>query len=493
MPSRPDITVVIRMRGLLLRADMRGGGEPLVKRWRRDWPELAAAVAHALADGGRSGRRVWVLDSEVWLGAVELPSGAVAGLSDQDLADPAAFESEAISGMAPIEAVTAVQRRRMADQDDQFLVAQAKRGEVVTVAKAVRGAGARLTGIGHPAGLPDALELEAGQASSSEAGGWRRVEFWNETVVLAESVAGRASLIPLGISPQSDWRKLLAPHLSRGVPVGDDQTLIEPGVRVRGGTQWRENTVVGGTARWMAAGDDEGDGDDDGVPVCDLSDDTAAEPFAAAWARRLATAQTSQGSPMPTLRPPKGPAARWPAVLVGVVALALVISAVMVQHDRATHRLTALRAELKSVEGDHQTLSERRKQVNLLRGQLENKKQAVDELERKVVQLSQQRLSKRPAHVDRQAALAELMEALSRFAVEHVVIQSIEHASPQHEITGLALTPAAASRLARNLSEQLRNHWVVSPARIEPRAAAERIVWRFSISIKPAAGMGEAQ
>ena len=285
MPSRPDITVVIRTHGLLLRVDVRGGGEPQVKRWRRDWSDLTAAVTHALRDGGRSGRRVWVLDSGVWLGMVELPGGAVAGLPDKDLADPAAFEAEAISGLTPVEAVTTVQRRRMSDQEDQFLVAQTKRTDVIAVARAVRSAGARLAGIGHPAGLPEPLELD-GRAGTTKDGGWRRVEFWSESVVLVESVAGRVGLIPLGVSPQGDWRKMLARHLSRGEPVAQDQTLIEPGVRVRGGAQWRESTAVRGNARWLAAGEDRDDVDD-GVPVWDLADDTLVEPFAAAWARRL--------------------------------------------------------------------------------------------------------------------------------------------------------------------------------------------------------------
>ncbi|MCG8508326.1 MAG: hypothetical protein MI741_03775, partial [Rhodospirillales bacterium] len=67
MPSRADMTAVIRTQGLLARADVRDRGEPTVQLWRNNWPDLGAAVKHALTKGGSVGRRVWVLDSGVWL------------------------------------------------------------------------------------------------------------------------------------------------------------------------------------------------------------------------------------------------------------------------------------------------------------------------------------------------------------------------------------------------------------------------------------------
>lgn len=494
MPSRPDMTVVIRMHGLLLRADVGGAGEPLVKRWRKDWPDVSPAVTHALREGGRPGKRVLVLDSEVRLGVVELPSSAVAGLSDKDLADPAAYEAEAISDLAPGEAVTAVQRRRMADQDDQFLVAQSRRADVTAVAKAVRGAGAKLAGIGHPAGLPEPLGLD-GPADATDApgdGGWRRVEFWADSVVLAESVAGRVGLVPLGIGPGSDWRRALEPLLRRREPVVQDQTLIEPGVRVRGGTQWRESTAVSGDARWLAAGDDGGD-EDDGVPVWDLADDAAADHFAAVWARRLAAITSAGEAVTPTLRPPKAPASRWPAVAVGVLALALAVTAVLYQRDQATHRLAELQAQLQHVQADREALDDQRKLVNQTKAEVRQKQQAVTRLEQKFTRLSQEqarRASTGSLVTDRRAALSAMMAALTRSAAEDVVIRSIEHGSPRHEITGMASTPEAASSLARDLSVQLRDHWRVSPASIEPQTGPERIVWEFSITIEPTVEVG---
>jgi len=482
------MTVVFRTHGLLARADMRRGGQPRVTLWRTDWPDLSPAVTHALGEGGRPGRRVWVLDSDVWLGVVELPGSAVAGLSDKDLADPAAYEAEAISELRPAETVTAVQRRRMPDQDDQFVVAQAQRGAVAAVAKAVRGAGARLAGIGHPGGVPEALELD-GEVNAAGDESWRRVEFWSDSVMVAESVAGRVGLIPLGIRPQGEWRKALGRHLGRGEQVVRDQTLIAPGVRVRGGANWRENTTMGGTARWLAAGEDAGD-EDDGVPVSDLAQDASAQAFVAAWARRLSTIEPSQNDITPTLRPPKAPAARWPAVVAGVIALALAAGAVYYQRDGAGQRLTDLRGQLEDAQYQQKLVTDQRKQVNQAKADLRRKQQAVESLERQLEQLSRRRAVSKPASLDRKAAMAAMMTAMTRSVAEDCVIQSIDHGSPQHEITGFAMTPEAASGLARDLSGQLKGQWSVSPARIEPHERPDRLVWRFSITMEPAAGVG---
>lgn len=503
MASRPDITVVIRTHGLLMRSDLRasggasgaGAGEPEVQRWRKDWADVGAAVAHALSEGGPAGRRVFVLDSDVWLGVVELPGSAVAGLADKNLADPAAFEAEAVSGLSPAEAVTAVQRRRLADQDDQFLVSQATRGDVMAVAKAVRSAGAKLAGIGHPAGLPEAFALEgrAGVADPAEAasgGGWRRVEFWADAVVLVESVGGRDGLVPLGVGSGSDWRRALDPVLRRRDPVVQDQTLVGAGVRVRGGTQWRESTAVSGDARWLAAGDDADE--DDGVPVWDLFSDATADLFASAWTRQLAAVSAGGEGVTPMVRPPKAPAAKWPAVAVGVLVLALAVTAVMYQRDQAAQNVTALQAQLDHVLEDRDAVEARTQQVNRAKADARKKQQAVTRLERELTQLRQRQARRAAAGsslVDRRQALSAMMSALTRSADEQIVLRAIEHGSPRHEITGMASTPEAASRLARGLSTELRDHWRVSPASIEPKAGPQGIVWAFSITMEPFAAV----
>lgn len=486
MPSRPDMTVVIRAHGLLLRSDVSGGGEPQVQRWRKDWPDLAAAVTDALKEGGPAGKQVWVLDSGVWLGVVELAAGAVAGLSDQALAEPAAFEAEALSGLKPVEAVTAVQRRRMADLEDEFLVAQARRADVLAVAKAVRGAGGRLAGLGNPAGLPEALASDETTAAAARGGGWRRVCFWSDSVVLVESVAGHATLLPLGIAPHSDWRTALAPLLNRGDPVALEQTLIEPGVQVRGGLGWRDSPPGSGSARWLQVGEDSVP-DNDGVVVWELADDAAAIAFATAWARRLAQTEPTRNEIMPTLRPPKAPPGPWPAVAVGVVALALAVTVVLYQRTQQAQRLTVLQAQLEHAQGDQRRVAERRREAKQVEARVRSKQQAVETLEVQFERIGQRRAaSDSRVVIDHREALAALIAALSGAAAEDVVIQSIENGSPQHEVTGLALSPEAASRLARDLSGELRYAWAVSPARIEPQPGPERIVWRFSITLKPA-------
>ena len=500
---RPDTTVIIRTPGLLLRADVRGREAPLVTQWREADFDATSAVTHALREGGRPGKRVWVLDSEVWLGLVGLSGGAVAGLSDKELAEPAAFEAEAISDLRPDEAVTAVQRRRVAEQDDQFLVAQTRRADVVAIAKALRGAGAKLAGITHPAGLVEPLTSpgsESGATDTRSPLDWRRVEFWSDSVVLVESVARRVHLIPLGVGPGTEWRRALKPFLRGNETVGHEQALLAPGVRVRGGPTWRESLVASGTARWLAVDDEQTSEEDTSangeVPVWDLADDAAASTFAAAWARRLATAEEStRKATSPILRPPKGPAARWPAVMVGVIALAASVAIIVQQRLQVEHQLQDVQAQIGRAEASAKVAKDRRKEAQQASSDVKAKRRAVAELERQLEEISRKRASSRPVDSDRRGALAALMAAVTDSASEETVIQSIEHSSPEHKISGTALTPEAASRLARELSLRLRDHWTVNPAEIEPQPGSlrpnsqrpdlQQVVWRFSVELVP--------
>ncbi|MEO0476260.1 MAG: hypothetical protein AAF085_09890 [Planctomycetota bacterium] len=484
------MTVVIRTHGLLLRADVQAGDDLRVTLWRQDWPDLSAAVAYALGEGGKPGKRVWVLDSEVWLGTVDLPAGAVAGQSDKDLAGPAAYEAEAVSDLSPIEAVTSVQRRRMADQGDQFLVTQTRRADVAAVAKIVRSAGAKFAGLGHPAGLAAALQFEQ---HSGQNEGWRRVEFWYESVVLVESVGGRLGLIPLGLGPRSDWRRALAPHLKDSQPVSEDQTLIGPGVRVRGGTQWRESTAVDGTARWLAAGEDQAD-EDDGVPTWDLADDSCAERFVQAWVKQLEAIKPGDSVMAPTLRPPKAPASRWPAAMVGVIAVALAVLTVVSLRQDATDQLVELQAQIDHELREQQVVADRRENNKQSKVDLRKKQKWVSDLEAQLEKLRRQQASSQNSNItiDRRAALSAMMASLTNSNSEAIMVQSIEHGSPKHEVAGMATSPEAATGLARDLSKELRGLWIVSPPNIEPEADALQVAWRFTITIEPVM-TGEAQ
>ncbi|MEM6937731.1 MAG: hypothetical protein AAF552_14825, partial [Pseudomonadota bacterium] len=430
---------------------------------------------------------VWVLDSGIWLGAVDLPGGAVVGLSDSELVEPAAFEAEALSEITPAEAVTAVQRRRMVDAEDTFLVAQARRSEVSAVAKAVRGARARLVGIGHPAGLPEAL-AEDPVSGAGRDGSWRRLEFWSDSVVFVEAVAGPVTLIPLGAVPQSDWRRALTPHLRDAEPVIEEQTLIEAEVQVRGGHQWQEKTpftpLDSGAARWLAA--NEG-GDDEVVDTSawKLEDDAAATNFAAAWVRRLAGEDAARPEIGPILRPPSAQTDRWPAVAVGVLAFALALSAVLFQRSQGEKQATVLQAQLDYAQGEQQVVTDRRQQLRTIKAQVTRKERAVESLEQELDRLG--RDPRNAAAADRRVALAALMEAVGQLVYGDVVIRSIEYRLPRQYLVGVAATPEAASRLASDLSRTLSAHWRVSPAQIEPQTGTADVVWEFTILLDPPA------
>ncbi|MEM8710403.1 MAG: hypothetical protein AAGG01_05590, partial [Planctomycetota bacterium] len=492
----PDVTVLIRTRGVLIRADVRRNKQPQTTLWRNLPQDAPDAVKHALKEGGRPAKRVWVLDSEVWLGEVGLSGSAVAGLSDKELVSPAAFEAEAITDLRPDEAVTVVKRRRIPQQEDQFLVAQQRREQVMAIGKAVRAAGAKLAGLGHPAGLPVALEqvsedMEAPAAPAPRD--WRRVEFWADSVFLTESVAGRVGLISLGIAPGSDWRRALEPHLRDSDPFEDDHTLMEPGVRVRGGPGWQDAGGMSSTARWLATAD-EPEAVDDTFPLFDLGDDRACEAFVGSWGMHLLGLARADESLTPTLRQPKAPAARWPAVLVGIVALGLSGYFVYEKREADAAELAGLQQQMAAGQARTSKVNTRRSDASRQALELQAKRTEVQNLEQRIKQREQARARARaeapPVEVDRRMAIARMMTVLEDASSRDLVIHSIESRGGRHTVRGMATTPGAAAHLASDLSHELEGLWVVRPSDIEPdpQSGPERLIWKFTTVLESTTG-----
>ncbi|MEM9882009.1 MAG: hypothetical protein AAF800_03720 [Planctomycetota bacterium] len=486
MASRPQITIVMHTRGWTARADVAEGGLPRTQVWRDAPPELAEAVGVVLKEGGAIGRRVWVLDSGLWLGLVEMSAAAVANLSDAELAGPAAYEAETAGGLSATAAVTGVRRSRVPEYQDQFLVAQYPRDRLAAVKQAVKSAGGKLAGVGHPGGLPQAL-LDGGERDVL-AGDWRRVEFWADEVVLVQRTRGRDQVIPLGMPPRGGWRASLSPHL-REEPVAPlEQTLVEPGVKPRDGTQWRDPLGAGPAARWLNAGEEE-DGSSDGPELWRLEEPATAEHFVAAWARRLSAEPSLEAFPVPWVKPPKAPAARWPAVAAGVLALLLVAGVLGLQWVQASERVAELTEEIESRQEEARMIADLEKKAKESKQAVQRETREIADLEAQLARVMEARdrdETGAPRVADLRGPLAELMGSLSRLAGGELMVESITPGSPRHEVAGLSASPESASRLARRLSRELSAGWSVSPARIEPVLTADDPHWRFTIMLDPA-------
>jgi hypothetical protein len=471
------------MRGVILRADLRNGQKPLITRHEQDWPDLTAALTLALTGPQRLGRKVWVLDSAVWLGVVELPSASVAGLTDHELIGPVEFEAEALSEIAPHEAVTAVQRRRMANQEDQFLVTQVKRTEIFAIAKAVRQAGGHLAGLGHPAGLAPPIIEDEPKSSMLHLRDWRSVEFWHHEVVLCECINGHVNTIPLGTAPDREWRRALDPFLRQSDPLDFEHTLVEAATKVRGGSSsWRASATSHKTTRWLRANQHDED-DIAAGPVCQLSQESQANLFLSAWAEQLV--HSNNETPTPFLRPPKTPAARWPIAMVGALAFAAALGLVAQNRQRASEELTNLQGQLQHAQQDQRRISELGKRVKNQKSNVQNKEQELNDLRQEMQRAQEKRLAAQTVNGDRRAGIAAMMQALTTVASLNILVQSIKNNETQHEINGIAATPTAAIDLARGLSQQLSRHAIVHPANIKPITGREQIAWRFAIKIEP--------
>ena len=125
---------------------------------------------------------------------------------------------------------------------------------------------------------------------------------------------------------------------------------------------------------------------------------------------------------------------------------------------------------------------------------------ALDQLKQDETKLAKERdeLNKQSADVRRDVELlvtgmarqserqAKLLESLSRFRDEHLVVKKIEGQAGETRVSGLCLRTTCVQSLARKLSRELTTcGWLVSPAEISStRELSDGGPWTFKIVLK---------
>src|SRR5262249_13915667 len=143
----------------LVRADFSGTSKPeLLDSWdtaRPDLDDLPSFVEAALALGGKPGRKVWVLTTDLWTQTLSMQARATAKLTGEDLSKALSFEVETLSGINAFESIIG-QTSLPARKNDElsYWVVQARTADREQIEQIVRMAGSRLAGLCHPGGLP---------------------------------------------------------------------------------------------------------------------------------------------------------------------------------------------------------------------------------------------------------------------------------------------------------------------------------------------------
>lgn len=174
-------TILLVSRTMVARADVNGSGTPTVRRQTRAAGTLIDGVEAASKLGERLRGQVWLLTDEVFTQGISVAAGAVRGLPEAEVTKALAFEASTLSGIAAEHSVLASKPLPSEGREAEYWVTQIGRPEIEQLRKTVRGAGGRLAGVAHPAGLPAGLR--------HREGAWRRVEIWQD---LTATVEGRA-------------------------------------------------------------------------------------------------------------------------------------------------------------------------------------------------------------------------------------------------------------------------------------------------------------
>ena len=188
----------------LVRADVRGVREPVLEGvWESVAPMGVGApewVEAAWMLGPRERRRVHVLSGAVATLGLAIPVGKLAGLEGTGLGRALAFEAEAATGLGPFDVAQGWVSGGTRDGMGWYWVSQSLRAEVAKMASLLAVRGAELEGVLHPGGLPRRI--------GSGAGGWQRIELWDDQVVCVDGAAPQAARVRVMDMPpsRSGWQ-----------------------------------------------------------------------------------------------------------------------------------------------------------------------------------------------------------------------------------------------------------------------------------------------
>ena len=151
----------------------------------------ALRLEAALGAIPKPGKLVWVL----WEGAraliLDLPSGVVEGLEQQQLAGALSFEAEPLTSVpAADSAIAGIPQTNAAEVLPEFRrywISQVAASLRDKMEQTVQRAGAKLAGLAHPGGLPRAHWSASEPDAHRE---WRRIEIWENVSFSLRGVAG---------------------------------------------------------------------------------------------------------------------------------------------------------------------------------------------------------------------------------------------------------------------------------------------------------------
>ncbi len=444
MATRAATTILLLTRRVIVRADF-SWSNALLGIWSQarpnvqDWPML---VEIALGLGAKAGNKVFILSSDFWTQTLTLPNVSTTAMSPGELAAALNFEAESLSGQSAFESMVAVQ---VLPSDQGYWIVQARTTDFEQASEIVARAGARLGGIGHPGGLPHALN-SAGNSSQQ----WARMELWPDAVIMLRGdSSGSAAVQVLNSDPQLGRWKAEWSAWCQGLASTEQETLAGPAM----------SSPTPTLSQFFA-----------------LDEEKKLASWLSAWAEFL----NGKAVGVPLFRPVRKPLSvgvYW-TIAIGLAFLMIVACGAL--HYWLDGTVQATNSELKHLQDHTKDMTEVKKQVDELKSKQMDLQTQIEKLEKSLRVLGTHR-----------QRLAKLLTTLREIHPPDLYVEKIEVEAGEPRLRGHCLQPELADQFANRLAQALLDQgWEVqSPKKEALKLAANGGPWSFDIHFKSAKDM----
>lgn len=450
------LTILLISPTKLARVDVRAGKTAKVEKvWSRDTIEagsLATLVDTALRLGKNRKRNILVATTRCWTGTVAVAPELMRDASADEQAQTISLEAEPFSGISAFDGASSSRALLPTPSGDaRYWVTQIAGGDLREVESAVRTAGAKLLGVGHPA-VPNLFQ----PASVDEA--WHSLQTWDGTTFAARGIGDAVQDMATVSSGLQSARTI------------DDLDSFFPESGEPPTLQWIGLDRFPQSFEVLHAAEN--------VREFDVSRENDLGKWATAWVQ----SQQAGTSGLPTITVPKKPMSNevWGGISV---ALGLLMMAGCAAHywflNRELQKLDSTIADAKT---QATMLETQRKQLKTIEEKRDKLIEDAALARAKSKQLKVQLTSATGIVRDNRRRWLSLVDTVVDVSEDSSWVNAIEGGDGEVTLAGLAINDAAVHRFASNISRSLQQDgWTAFPADTEIDPESKLV--RFEIAL----------
>lgn len=446
--ARPFTTILFLNRESIVRADLPSRSSDsliLLQGERPPVDDVSIVIESALRLGGPCGKKVWILDTDLWTQILPLPLSAIRQSKGNEIAQALKFEAEALSGISAFDAEIGYQELNTVNGEKNFWCSVVSSSQFNQCAELIEAENSRLMGYLHPSACPRPL-----QSTVKDPQRWRRLEIWPD--LICGVVAGSGGSLE---------KKLINADPESGYWL----------------SEWQEWSAAIGEVdakEALSLGAMTHSPDEDSVHF-DLSNNDILNQFLMSWAQAF----LAPSSQFAYIIPPRKPIAK--PVLIGASAIAALITLALccAHHTLQLNQISAIKKETEKAELPAKNIAEIDNKLKRLKNEQKKLTKDIDQLAKKV-KAGQSILS-----VQR-ARFAHLLAEVARNLPEGAVLEGLETKNGSVTLRGLCSNPEKSHKLATLLAKSLeKDSWTVGGPKTEAQQdLGNEVLWTFELTLK---------